>query len=90
MYQEGERERMNETIKQAEALGYKLLIDEDYTIVTALDRDICTAEVHRDFRGPWKVQTTSYGMVSPEDVDKVIDGLKRGKEMVALLNEAGI
>ena len=81
---------MNEIIKQAEALGYKLLIADEYTYVFPLDRENYTAEVYKAYKGPWGIQTTSYGSVSPETIDLVIDGLKRAQEMVKLLNEAGL
>ena len=77
--------------KQAEALGYKLLIDDDgYAAVAPLDRENYTAGVCKGYKAPWGVQTTSYGSVSPETVDLVIDGLKRAQELVKLLNEAGL
>lgn len=76
-------------INEAEYLGYRLHIDEDYTVVTPLDRESFTAEVYKGYKAPWKVQTTSYGALSAQDIDMVIDGLKRGQEMAKLLNEAG-
>lgn len=82
--------KLNQLINKAKCLGYKLHIDDDYTVVTRLDREDYTAEVHKAFKGPWEVQTTSYGAVSPETVDLVIYGLKRGQEMVKLLNDAGL
>ena len=77
------------TIKKAEALGYRLIID-GYVTVTPLDRESFTAEVYKAYEGDWEVQTTSYGTLSPQDIDMVIDGLKRGQELVKLLNEAGL
>ena len=82
--------QLNQLVNKAKYLGYKLLIDEDFTVVTPLDREDYTAEVHRDYKGNWGVQTTSYGSVSPETIDLVIYGLKRGQEMAELLAEAGI
>lgn len=82
--------KLNQLINKAEHLGYKLHIDDDYTVVTPLDREDYTAEVHKAFKGPWGVQTTSYGTVSPETVDLVIDGLKRAQELAELLNDAGL
>ena len=77
--------------KQAETLGYKLLIADGYIAVVPLDRENYTAEVYKAYPGPcWGVQTTSYGSVSPETVDLVIDGLKRAQKLVKLLNEAGL
>lgn len=82
--------KLNQLINKAEALGYQLHIDEDYTVVTPLDREDYTAEVHKAFKGPWGVQTTSYGTVSPETVDLVIYGLKRASVLAELLNDAGL
>ena len=82
---------MNELISKAEALGYKLLMDgEGYFAVVPLDRESYTAEVYKAYRGPWGVQTTSYGTVPTETIDLVIDGLKRAQKLVKLLNEAGL
>lgn len=78
------------TIKKAEALGYRLRIEDGYVTVAQLDRESFTAEVHKGFRSPWGVGTTSYGTLSPEDIDMVIDGLKRGQALVKLLNDAGL
>lgn len=88
----------NQLINKAEALGYKLLIADGYTAAAPLrfynsdcsDRDSYTAEVYKAYEGPWGVQTTSYGSVSPETVDLVIDGLKRAQELVKLLTDAGL
>ena len=78
-------------INEAEYLGYRLLVDiEGYVTVAPLDRESFTAEVHKDYKGTWAVQTTSYGALSSQDIDMVIDGLKRAKELVNLLNEAGV
>ena len=82
--------KLNQLINEAEYLGYKLHVDDDYTVVTPLDRENYTAEVHKAFKGQWKVQTTSYGTVSPETIDLVIDGLKRASELAELLNDAGL
>lgn len=82
--------KLNQLINKAKYLGYKLHIDEDYTVVTPLDREAYTAEVHKAFKGPWGVLTTSYGTVSPETVDLVIYGLKRASELAELLNDAGL
>ena len=81
---------MNAIIKKAEALGYRLRIEDGYVTVAPLDRESFTAEVHKDFRSPWGVETTSYGTLSPADIDMVIYGLKRAQEMAELLNEAGL
>ena len=80
----------NDIIAQAEALGYRLLLDDDHTTVVPWVRNHYTPEVHRAYKGPWEIMTTSYGVVSPETVDRVIDGLKRAQEMVKLLNGAGL
>lgn len=77
-------------INEAEYLGYRLHIDEDYTVVVPAMVGSFTAEVHKDYKGQWGVQTTSYGALSPETIDQVIDGLKRGQEMAALLIDAGL
>ena len=82
--------KLIQLINEAEYLGYKLHVDDDYTVVTPLDRESFTAEVHKAFKGPWGVQTTSYGTVSPETIDMVIDGLKRASELAELLNDAGL
>ena len=82
--------KLNQLINEAEYLGYKLHIDDDYTVVTPLDRESYTAEVHKAFKGPWGVQTTSYGLASTQDIDLVIDGLKRAQELAELLNDAGL
>lgn len=80
----------DDIIIQADALGYQLLIANDYTTVAPQVRNHYTPEVHRAYKGPWEIMTTSYGVVSPEAVDRVIDGLKRAQEMVKLLNGAGL
>lgn len=80
----------NELINKAEALGYKLRIEDGYAVVSLIGRENHSAEVRRDHRGKWVIQTTSYGTLSPEAVDLLNDGLERAPELFRLLNEAGL
>ena len=81
---------LTQITKKAEALGYKLLIADGSVTVATLDRENYTAEVYKSTWRPWGVQTTSYGTLSTETIDLVIDGLKRAQKLVKLLNEAGL
>ena len=82
--------QLNQLINKAEALGYQIRNEYGYYVTPLLPRWSYTAEVHKAFRGPWGVEVAGYGLVTSETVDQVIDGLKRAKELVELLNEAGI
>lgn len=81
-------------VEAAKRLGYVLELKDpaaegDRVMFVYPDRtNRYTPEVYRNTwpsLEDWKIQTSSYGTLKPEEIDEVIKGYQNAQEMVALL-----
>lgn len=84
---------IEELTNKAEELGYVIDYREgEIKYITPRDRGSYTPEIYggRKMFGeyrPFEIQTTAYGTLSSEEIDKVIAGYRAAQKMVKVLNE---
>lgn len=77
-------------VEEANRLGY-IIVTIDTTDDLAIEirpaaRLPYTPPLYRDWQtGQWTIQTTSYGSLDPEEIEKVTDGYRRAVAMVSEL-----
>lgn len=80
-------------------LGYALTFtaEGEFNYLIPVDRNNHTPEIfggrdsywNKGEREPFTIQTTAYGPMSPEDIDKVMQGYMRAKLMVSYMQAWG-
>ncbi|WP_434699440.1 hypothetical protein [Trueperella pyogenes] len=85
-----EEETTQRLVENANRLAYTIVtIDTTDDLAIEIRPAACmpyTPPLYRDWQtGQWTIQTTSYGSLDPEEIEKVTDGYRRAIAMVSEL-----
>lgn len=85
-----EEETTQRLVENANRLGYIIVIIDTTNDLAIEIRPAAlmpyTPPLYRDWEtGQWTIQTTSYGCLDPEEIEKVTDGYRRAIDMVSEL-----